>query len=94
MKNVLKLDVVRAGRRGEDEEVRDREQLGHCVFHDIPSLEGETDYDAIFKLVSDALLDQKPKRRLNYGRQLLAFAVSMSCGEDESLGACLGRSRS
>ena len=81
MKNVPKLYLVRAGRNGEDEEFALENSLAIIDFREIPSLEGATDDDAIFKLVSDTLLDQKPRRRLNYARQLLAFAVSMSQGD-------------
>ena len=76
-----KLYLSRAGRRGEDEEVALENNLAIIDFRAIPSLEGATDYDAISKLVSDALSDQKPRRLVNFARQLLAFAVSMRDGD-------------
>ena len=81
MKHIPKLYLARAGGRGEDEDVALENDLAIIDFRDIPSLEGATDYDAIAKLVNDALPDQKPRRRLNFARQLLAFAVSMNKGD-------------
>ena len=81
MKATPKLYLTRAGGRGEDEDIALENDLAIIDFRDIPSLEGATDYDSIAKLVNDALPDQKPRRRLNFVRQLLAFAVSMSRGD-------------
>ena len=81
MTDVLKLYLARAGGRGEDEDLAIEHNMAIINFRDIPSLEGAMDYDAIFKLVSDALPDQKLRRRINFARQLLAFAVSMNTGD-------------
>lgn len=81
MKNEPRLYLSRAGRNGEDEDLALEHNLAILEFRDIPSLEGVTDYDAISKLVSEKLPDQKPRRRLNFARQLSAFALSMSRGD-------------
>ena len=78
MKDSSKLYLARAGARGEDEDIALENDMAIIDFRDIPSLEGATDYDSITNLVNDALPDQKPRRRLNFARQLLAFAVSMN----------------
>ena len=81
MKDVPKLYLARAGRNGEDEDLALESNLAIVEFRDIPSLEGAADYNAIVKLVSEALPDQKTRRQLNFARQLLAFAVTMQTGD-------------
>ena len=81
MKDAPKLYLARAGRNGEDEDLGLESNLAIIEFRDIPSLEGAADYNAIVELVSEALPDQKPRRQLNFARQLLAFAVTMQTGD-------------
>ena len=76
-----KLYLTRAGRNGEDEDLALENNLAIIEFRDIPTLEGAADYDAIVNLVREALPDQKPRRQLNFARQLLAFAVTMQIGD-------------
>lgn len=81
MKKVPKLYLARAGRNGEDEDLALENNLAIIDFRDIPSLDGLKDYDAVAKLVGDAIPDEKPRRRGNFAGQLWAFAVAMQEGD-------------
>ena len=81
MKKVPKLYLVRAGRNGEDEDLALEDNLAIISFREIPSLDGLLDYDAVAKLVSNALPDEKPRKRGNFAGQLWAFAVAMQEGD-------------
>ena len=81
MKKAPKLYLTRAGRNGEDEDVALENNLAIIDFRDIPSLDGLQDYDAVAKHVSDAIPDEKPRRRGNFAGQLWAFAVAIQEGD-------------
>ena len=81
MKVVPKLYLARAGRNGEDEDLALENNLAIIDFRDIPSLEGAADNDAVAKLVSEAIPNEKPRRRGNLAAQLSAFAVAMQVGD-------------
>ena len=81
MKNAPKIYLARAGRYGEDEDYALENNLAIIGYQDILSLEGATDYDAVLKLVNDALPDEKPRAIGNYAGQLWAFAIGMQEGD-------------
>ena len=81
MADAPKLYLARAGQNGEDEDLALENNHAIIDFRDIPSLEGAEGYDAVAQRVEEALPDQKPKRRQNFSRQLLAFAVAMQKGD-------------
>ena len=81
MPDAPKLYLARAGRSGEDEDLALEHNLAIINFREIPSLEGTGDYDAVAKLVSGAIPDEKPRRRGNFAGQLWAFAVAMQQGD-------------
>ena len=77
MNDLPKVYLVRAGRNGEDEDNALENNLAIIGFLEIPALEGARDYDAVAKLVNDALPDRKPGAINNFARQLWAFKGSM-----------------
>ena len=81
MKKLPKLYLTRAGRNGEDEDLALENNLAILSFREIPSLDGLKDSDAVAKLVSDALPDEKPRKRGNIAGQLWAFAIAMQEGD-------------
>ena len=81
MKDTPKLYLARGGRNGEDEDLALESNLAIIDFRDIPSLDGLQDYDAVAKHVSEAIPDEKPRRRGNFAGQLWAFAVAMEEGD-------------
>ena len=81
MADAPKLFLVRAGQNGEDEDLALENSLAIIDFRDIPSLEGAMDYDAVAKLVGDAIPEEKPRRRGNFSGQLWAFAAAMQEGD-------------
>ena len=80
MKNKPKVYLIRAGRNGEDEECALENNLAVIGFQDVLSLEAAKDYDAVVKLVKDALPDEKPRVIGNKAGQLWAFAIGMQEG--------------
>ena len=81
MPDAPKLYLARAGRNGEDEDLALEHNLAIIGFRDIPSLAEADDYDAVAKLVSEAIPDERPRRRGNFAGQLWAFAVAMQQGD-------------
>ncbi len=81
MTDTPKVYIARAGRNGEDEDRALDQNLAIIGFHDVPSLEAAKDYEAIAKLVNDALPDVKPRALTNFSRQLSAFALTMGPGD-------------
>ena len=61
-----------AGKLGEDEEFALEHGLAIIGFQDVPSLEGATDYDAVFKIVED-----EPAGQASRGR---SGTLRVSCG--------------
>ena len=81
MNDVPKVYLARAGGNGEDEDLALENNLAIIDFRSIPSLAGLTDYDAVARHVSEAMPDDKPRRRGNFAGQLWAFAVRMQEGD-------------
>ena len=73
--------LARAGSNGEDEDLALENNLAIIDFRSIPSLEGLEDYDTVAQHVSEAMPDDKPRRRGNFAGQLWAFAVRMQEGD-------------
>ena len=81
MKDAPKVYLARAGRNGEDEDCVLENNLAIIGFKKVPSLEGARDYDAVVKLVNDALPGKKPRALSNVAGQLWAFALAMQEGD-------------
>ena len=81
MKDKPKVYLIRAGRNGEDEECALENNLAVIGFQDVLSLEGAGDYDAVVKLVKDALPDEKPRAIGNRAGQLWAFSIGIQDGD-------------
>lgn len=81
MNDTPKVYLVRAGRNGEDEDVALENNLAIIGFDEIPSLREATDYDAVAKIVGEALPQSKPRAIGNFARQLLAFSCAMEEGD-------------
>lgn len=77
MSDLPRVYLVRAGRNGEDEDSALENNLAIIGFLEIPSLEETKDYDAVAKLVNEALPDRKPGAINNFARQLWAFRGTM-----------------
>ena len=77
MKDTPKVYLVRAGRNGEDEDVALENNLALIGFTEIPSLEEVRDYDAVLKIVGEALPQSKPRAIGNFAGQLWAFSCAM-----------------
>lgn len=77
MNDTRKVYLVRAGRNGEDEEVALENNLAIIGFNEIPSLEKAGDYDAVAKIVDEALPESKPRAIGNFAGQLWAFSCAM-----------------
>ncbi|MCY3841866.1 MAG: restriction endonuclease [Gammaproteobacteria bacterium] len=76
-----KVYLVRGGRRGEDEEYALQNNVAVVGFHEVGSLEGLADYDAILELVRSGYPDAKSRRTGNFARQLASFALSIQIGD-------------
>jgi len=76
-----KVFLTRAGRNGEDEENALENGLAIIGFREVPSLESVTDYDSVFRLVSEALPDAKRRTIGNFSGQLWAFALAIREGD-------------
>ena len=81
MNDTPKVYLVRAGRNGEDEEVALENNLAIIGFDEIPSLEEAGDYDAVAKIVGEALPQSKPRAIGNFAGQLWAFSCAMEEGD-------------
>ena len=81
MSDGQKVYLVRGGRNGADEDLSLTQNLAMISFREVPSLDGVKDYDAIFKLVSEALAGRKPRALGNYAGQLWAFSLLMHVGD-------------
>jgi restriction system protein len=81
MQEQPKVYMVRAGKNGEDEDYALENGLAVIGFREIPPLEGAKDYDAIAKLVAQALPTAKPRAIGNFAGQLWAFAIAMKEGD-------------
>ena len=81
MKETPKVYLARAGRNGEDEDNALENNLAIIGFREVPSLEDARDYDAVAKLVNDALPGGKPLALSNFAQQLCAFALAMQEGD-------------
>ena len=81
MNDTPKVYLVRAGRNGEDEDVALEKNLALIGFSEIPSLEEARDYDAILKIVGEALPQSKPRAIGNFAGQLWAFSCAMQEGD-------------
>ena len=81
MKEQAKVYLARAGGNGEDEEYVLENNLAVIGYREVPSLEGAKDYDAVFKLVADAIPGAKPRATGNLAGQLWAFALAMKEGD-------------
>ena len=81
MPDAPKLYLARAGQNGEDEDLALEHNLAILDFRDIPSLEGVPDHNAVARVVTDAIPDEKPRRRGNFAGQLWAFVGSMRRGD-------------
>ncbi|MBN1546011.1 MAG: restriction endonuclease [Syntrophaceae bacterium] len=81
MKEQSKVYLVRAGKMGEDEELSIDNNLAIIGFRDVPSLEGTKDYDAVFKVVREALPEEKTRAIGNFAGQLWAFSLAMKEGD-------------
>ena len=77
MKNAPKVYLARAGRRGEDEEAALDNNLAILGLQEVPSAERARDYDAVFKLVEDALPGRVANTIRNFARQFRAFVLDM-----------------
>jgi len=76
-----KVYLARAGRNGEDEDVALESNLAIIGFNEIPSLEEARDYDAVAKIVGDALPQSKPRAIGNFAGQLWSFSCAMEEGD-------------
>ena len=72
-----KVYLVRAGKNGDDEDFVLENNLAVIGFHDVPSLEGATDYDEVAKMVSESYPDAKPRAAGNFTGQLWCFALDI-----------------
>jgi len=81
MKEQIKVYLVRAGRRGEDEEYALDHDLAIIGFREYPSLERVKDYHEVFQLVTKTTPDIKPRAAGNYAGQLATFALAMNEGD-------------
>lgn len=72
-----KVYLARAGRNGEDEDLALDNGLAIVGFRDVPSLAAAEDYDAVFKIVQEAMPGAKPRAIGNRAGQLWAFALAM-----------------
>ena len=77
MKVDPKLYLVRAGRKGEEEETALENGLALIGFRDVTSLEHCKDYDAVMVVVKDAMPSGKPRALGNFAGQLWAFSGAM-----------------
>ena len=73
--------LARAGKNGEDEDYVLENNLAMIGYEAVPSLERAKDYDAVVKLVKDALPNEKPRALGNFSGQLWAFALAMRKGD-------------
>ena len=76
-----KVYLARAGRYGEDEDLALEDNLAIIGFHDVPSLDGLADYDAVAKLVRETFPDKKSRTQGNFAGQLYTFALAMRKGD-------------
>lgn len=76
-----KVFLVRGGRDGEDEEYALQNNVAVIGFHDVPSLEGLPDYDAVLELVRATFPDDKPRRVGNFAGQLWCFGIAIQNGD-------------
>ena len=81
MNDPPKVYLTRAGRGGEDEGYALEEALAIIGFRDVASLEEAQDYDEVFKLVTEATRDAKPRAVGNRAGQRSAFALAMNEGD-------------
>ena len=81
MTDTPKVYLARAGGNGEDEYCALENNLAIIGFRDVPSLERARDYDAVVKLLKDALPGEKPRALGNFAGQLWAFALAMQKGD-------------
>lgn len=81
MSDAPKVYLVRGGRNGEDEDLSLTQNLAMIGFREVPSMDGVKDYDAVFKLVSEALAGRKPRALGNFAGQLWAFTILMDVGD-------------
>ena len=81
MPDAPKIYLARGGRNGEDEDLALENNLAIIDFREVPSLEEANDYDAVARLVTQALPDHKPRARGNFAGQLWAFSVAMQVGD-------------
>ena len=73
--------LVRAGRRGEDENLAIENNLAVLGFHDVPSLEMATDYPAVRRIVDRTFPHSSAVQRGIHAGQLWKFAVDMEEGD-------------
>jgi restriction system protein len=77
MKEQTKVYLIRAGSDGQDEEYVLDNNIAVIGYRDIPSLAAIKSYEDIFKIITTARLDLKPRAAGNYAGQLWAFAIAM-----------------
>lgn len=77
MKEQIKVYLVRAGGNGEDEDYVLDNNIAVIGYRDIPSLEATKSYEDIFKIITTAKPDVKPRAAGNYAGQLWNFAIAM-----------------
>ncbi len=81
MSAVPKVYLVRAGKRGEDEEIALENQLAIIGFSDVPSLENIGDFEEMVALVEKSMPGNKRRAIGNFAGQLWTFAVAMQEGD-------------
>lgn len=81
MKELPKVYLVRAGGNGEDEEYALDNSCAIIGYREYPSLEGAKEYGDVFKIVTEAKPELKPRAAGNFAGQLWAFAVAMREGD-------------
>ena len=77
MKEQTKVYLVRAGSEGQDEDYVLDNNIAVIGYRDIPSLETAKSYEDIFKIITTAKPDVKPRAAGNYAGQLWNFAIAM-----------------
>ncbi|MGV8088103.1 MAG: GmrSD restriction endonuclease domain-containing protein [Methanomicrobiales archaeon] len=81
MERQRRVSLVRAGRKGEDEEFCLNNDLAMIGFREVPSLESVNNYDSIWKVVQESYPNQKPRKIGNYAGQLGSFTIWMNEGD-------------